>query len=159
MERIWYRECPPGRWFIIKIPPGETLGERLVEFARTAGVKQAAIVSGIGSVRDIRFRGIKTGAKLPITVPRMHRHDVEGPLELLGLTGNIFPGEDGEIDCHLHITVALSSGEVIGGHLYEAVVFATCEIVLVEFHAEGIERHRSKSGGIPTVYIKPEGRA
>jgi predicted DNA-binding protein with PD1-like motif len=154
VEGIWYKESPPGRWFIIKIPPGESLGGRLVEFARTAGVTQAVIVSGIGSVKDIRFRGIKTGAKLPITTPRMHRHDVEGPLELLGLAGNIFPSDRGEIDCHLHITGGLSSGEVIGGHLYEAAVFATCEIVLVEFLAEGIERHQSKSGGIPTVYIR-----
>jgi uncharacterized protein len=156
LKGIWYTECPPGRWFIIKIPPGESLGARLMAFAREAAVKQAAIVSGIGSVKDIRFRGIKTGAKLPITVPRMHRYDVEGPLELLGLTGNLFPNDHGELDCHLHITAALSSGEVIGGHLYEASVFATCEIVLVEFHAEGIARHQSKSGGIPTVYIRQE---
>ena len=84
------------------------------------------IISAVGSVKNVRFRGIKAGAKLPITEPRMHLHEVEGPLELLGLEGNLLPGEAGVIDCHLHILLGKSSGEVLGGHLYDAEVFATC---------------------------------
>jgi len=42
-------------------------------------------------------------------------------------------------------------------HLYEAEVFATCEIVLTELNVEGVERHVSKVGGIPTIYIDGEG--
>jgi predicted DNA-binding protein with PD1-like motif len=108
------------------------------------------VVSAVGSVQDLAFRGIKSGARLPITPPRMHLHEVPGPLELLGLAGNLLPDEQGEIDCHLHVIAARSSGEVLGGHLYDARVFASCEIVLSEIRAEGVERHLSRTGGIPT---------
>jgi uncharacterized protein len=153
MDGLWFKEVEQGRRFVIKIAPGESLQRRLVEFAQAAGVKHAVLVSAVGSVQDVKFRGIKSGAKLPITAPRIHVHEVQGPLELLGLTGNIFPDEKGEIDCHLHVLAGKSSGEVLGGHLFEARVFATCEIVLTEIHAEGLERHLSKTGGIPTVFI------
>jgi uncharacterized protein len=156
MEGFWFKEVEQGRRFVIKIAPGEPLQPHLLAFARSARVSHAVIVSGIGSVQDVKFRGIKTGAKLPITAPRIHVHEVQGPLELLGLTGNIFPDDQGGVDCHLHVMVARSSGEVLGGHLYDARVFATCEIVLSEIHAEGVERHLSKTGGISTVYIDAE---
>jgi predicted DNA-binding protein with PD1-like motif len=153
MEQIWFREVEQGRRFVIKIAPGESLQLRLVEFAHAADVKHAVVVSAVGSVVDVRFRGIKTGAKLPITPPRIHLHEVEGPLELLAVTGNLIPDERGEIDCHLHIMAGKASGEVLGGHLLDARVFATCEMVLTEILADGLERHLSKTGGIPTMFI------
>lgn len=153
MEGLWFKEVEQGRRFVIKIAPGESLQRRLAEFAQAAGVRHAIVVSAVGSVQDVTFRGIKTGAKLPITAPRVHLHQVQGPLELLGLTGNILPDEQGEIDCHLHVLAGRSSGEVLGGHLLEARVFATCEIVLTELGAEGLWRHVSKTGGVPTAFI------
>ncbi len=153
MEGLWFKEVEQGRRFVIKIAPGESLAQRLVEFAHASGVKHAVVVSAVGSLRDVRFRGIKTGARLPITPPRIHVHEVEGPLELLALTGNIFPDEKGEIDCHLHVMGGRSSGEVLGGHMLDARVFATCEIVLTEILADGLERHLSKTGGVATLFI------
>lgn len=153
MEGLWFKEVEQGRRFVIKIAPGESLQRRLVEFAQAAGVKHAVIVSAVGSIQDVTFRGIKTGAKLPLTAPRVHLHQVQGPLELLGLTGNVLPDEQGEIDCHLHVLAGRSSGEVLGGHLLDARVFATCEIVLTELAAEGLQRHLSRTGGVPTVFI------
>ncbi len=152
----WYKEWQQGRRFIIKVKPGEKIRERLIAFAKETGIKNAVIVSAVGSVVDIHFRGIKTGAKLPITVPRTHEHQVKGPLELLGLEGNLIPNEKGEVDSHLHIMLAKSSGEVIGGHMFEAEVFASCEILLTEILVEGVERHASKRGGIPTIFINEE---
>ena len=152
----WYKEWQQGRRFIIKVKPGEKIRERLIAFARETGIKNAVIVSAVGSVVNIHFRGIKTGAKRPITPPRTHEHYAEGPLELLGLEGNLIPNESGEIDSHLHIMLAKSSGEMIGGHMFEAEVFASCEIMLTEILVEGVERHASKSGGIPTIFIDEE---
>ena len=156
MSGIWYKEYQQGRRFILKIRPGERLGEQLVQFANETGLKNAVIISAVGSLKNVRFRGIKTGAKRPITEPRMQVHEVEGPLELCGLEGNLFPDETGSVDCHLHVLVAKSSGEVLGGHLFDAEVFASCEIILTEVLVEGIERHASKSGGVSTIYIDTE---
>jgi uncharacterized protein len=157
MQGMWFKQVEQGRRFVVKIAPGESVQRRLVEFAVAADVRNAVVVSAVGSVRDVRFRGIKAGAKLPITPARMHDHVVEGPLELLGLTGNVFPERDGHLDCHLHVLASRSSGEVLGGHLYEAIVFATCEIVLSEIRGEGLERHLSKAGGVRTVFIDAAG--
>ena len=156
MNGLWYKEYEQGRRFVIKLSPGERLIGRLTEFAHAAGLKNAVIVSAVGSMQNVRFRGIKTGAKLPITPPRMQLHEVEGPLELLGLEGNLFPDEQGEVDCHLHILLGKSSGELIGGHLFDAEVFASCEILLTEVLVAGIERQASKTGGVPTIFISEE---
>ena len=156
MNGAWYKEWQQGRRFILKIKPGEKLCERLVTFANEAGVKNAVISSAVGSVLNIHFRGIKTGAKRPITEPRMRQHQVEGPLELLSLEGTLISNEQGEIDSHLHIMLGKSSGEVIGGHMFDAEVFASCEMLLTEMLVDGIERHASKSGGIPTIFIEEE---
>ncbi len=153
VEHMWYKECVSERRFIIKILPGSGLVEHLHEFAKQANVKQAAIVSAVGSVKNIQLHCIKAGANLPVTEPRTQFFEITGPLELNGLQGNIFPDEDDEPNSHFHILCSRSSGEMVGGHLHEAEVFATCEIYLVEFVAAGVERHRSVSGGIDTIYI------
>ena len=156
MEGYWCKEWQQGRRFLLKIDPGEALMDRLAAFARKHDLHSGLVLSAVGSVKNARFRGIKAGARLPITPPRMHIHEEEGPLELLGLDGNFLHDEQGDIDIHLHIIVGKSSGAVLGGHLFEATVFATCELVIMEIIAEGIERHQSRRGGIPTLYIEEE---
>ncbi|TCK61907.1 PPC domain-containing DNA-binding protein [Seleniivibrio woodruffii] len=154
MQGLWYKEAKTARSFIIKILPGELIADKLVEAVKELDVQYSVIVSAVGSVTDVKFRGIKTGATLPITVPRMTVHQIAYPMELLGLNGNIFPDENGEPDCHLHIQMSKSSGEVLGGHLFNARVFASCEIMITELSADGIERHVSKSAGTPTIFIE-----
>ena|ERR1039457_4261365 len=156
MKGFWYKEYNEGRRFIIKIIPGEKLMECITTFAHKESIQYAVILSAVGSVKNVRLRGIKTGSKLPITPARVNIQELEGPLELLSLSGNIVPDEAVMLDCHLHIAVGKSSGEVVGGHLYEAQVFATCEIVLCELLVEGIERHKSKAGGVPTIFFDEE---
>jgi predicted DNA-binding protein with PD1-like motif len=131
--------------------------EQVQRFTHEVGLKHGVIVSAIGSVRALTFSDIQAGAHLPITEPRMPVHTVEGPLDLMGIEGNFVPREDGEVDLHLHILGAKSSGEVIGGHLFEAEVFATCEMVIAEYIVEGVERQRSARGGVDTLAFEDEG--
>jgi len=154
VDRLSYRECRQGRRFIIRILPGANLVDELLNFARTVGLQHGAIVSAVGSVRNVEFSDIQAGARLPITEPRMPVHRIEGPLDLLGLEGNLMPSETGAIDEHLHIFAAKSSGEVVGGHLNEAEVFATCEVILSEYIVEGVERQRSTRGGVDTLFFE-----
>ena len=154
MDKLSFRECRQGRRFIIRIEPGARLVEQLLSFARHVGLEHGAPVSAVGSVRNIEFSDIQTGASLPITQPRMPVHRLPGPLDLLGLEGNLVPDEDGRVNPHLHIFAARSSGEAIGGHLREAEVFATCEIILGEYIVEGVERQHSTRGGIDTLFFE-----
>ena len=153
---VLYKEYKQGRRFLVKILPGESLVESIKELVNKEKIQSAVILSAIGSVKNIQLKDIKSGAKLPITSARLITHEVEGPLELLGLTGNIVPGVNDQPDCHLHIMASKASGDVIGGHMFNAEVFATCEIVLVELMVEGIERQLSKTGGTPTIFFSEE---
>lgn len=154
MDKFSFRECRQGRRFIIRIEPGAKLVEELLCFARGVALRHAAIVSAVGSVRKVEFSDIQAGARLPITEPRMPVHRVDGPLDLLGLEGNLVPNETGRIDAHLHIFAAKSSGEAVGGHLIDAEVFATCEIILGEYIVEGVERQHSTHGGVDTLFFE-----
>ena len=80
----------------------------------------------------------------------------EGPFELLSLNGNLIPDANNEIDCHLHIMIGKSSCQVMGGHLTNAQVFATCEIVLIDQIMDGVERQHSKAGGTSTLHFDEE---
>ncbi len=148
-----YKEYTQGRRFLVKILPGESLVGRIADLIQVEKIQAAVVLSAIGSVKNVKLKDIKSGAKLPITPARLVTHDIEGPLELLGISGNIVPAEGEGIDCHLHIMASKASGDVVGGHMFEAEVFATCEIILVELVLDGVERHLSKEGGTPTIFF------
>jgi predicted DNA-binding protein with PD1-like motif len=154
VDKLSFREVRQGRRFMIRVLPGTRLVDELLQFARMVNLNHGAIVSAVGSVRNVDFSDIQAGARLPITEPRMPVHHVGGPLDLLGLEGNLVPDETGRVNAHLHIFAAKSSGEAIGGHLLEAEVFATCEIILGEYIVEGVERQHSTRGGIDTLFFE-----
>jgi predicted DNA-binding protein with PD1-like motif len=154
MEKLFYRECRTGRRFIIKIEPGARLAESLLKFAQAENISFTSLVSAVGSIRDVEFTGIQAGAHLPMTGPRIKTHKLEGPLELMGLEGNIAPDAERKLDAQLYIIASKSSGEVVGGRLVDAEVFATCEIVLAEYLVDGVERHHSATGGVDTLFIE-----
>ncbi len=64
------------------------------------------------------------------------------------------PSETGKVDAHLHIFAAKSSGEVIGGHLIEAEVFATCEIILSRVHRRRRRAPALDAGGVDTLFFE-----
>jgi len=156
VDKLSYREIRQGRRFMIRVLPGTRLVDELLQFARLVDLHHAAIVSAVGSVRAVEFSDIQAGARLPITGPRMPVHHVEGPLDLLGLEGNLVPNETGKVDAHLHIFAAKSSGEAVGGHLIDAEVFATCEIIISEYIVEGVERQHSTRGGVDTLFFEDQ---
>ncbi len=153
MEKLWFRECSTGRRFIIKLEPGARLIATLLEFAHSEKLSFASLVSAVGSVRNVEFTGIQAGAHLPMTGPRTKTHHLDGPLELLGLEGNIAPDAEKRLGGQFHILGAKSNGEVVGGRLVEAEVFAACEIVLAEYLVDGVERRHSVTSGVDTLYI------
>ena len=154
MEKLWYRECNTGRRFILKLEPGAHLIDALLEFARAKALPFASLVSAVGSVRDVAFTGIQAGAHLPMTEARTKTVKLDGPLELLGLQGNIAPDSEHRLAGEFQILASKSSGDVVGGRLLDAVVFATCEIVLAEYLVQGIERHHSATSGVDTIFIE-----
>ena len=58
---------------------------------------------------------------------------LEGDLEVVSIGGNINT-MNGETYVHFHISVADEQGSVFGGHLQEAVISGTGELVLTEIN-------------------------
>jgi len=57
------------------------------------------------------------------------RHQEDGQAELLSLTGNLALN-DNEPFFHVHVALGLRDGSARGGHLFEAIVRPTVELVL-----------------------------
>lgn len=109
--------------FVLKLEPGEEVTACLADFAKRHGVG-AARFSAIGVLSDVTwgFYDRELGDYRKTTV----REDVE----VLSLTGNITL-LDNRPFVHAHVSVAGYDGVARGGHLFEAHVWPTLEVMLV----------------------------
>lgn len=101
----------------IRLLPGDDLRKALETAVAARDCDAAFVVSGIGSLGDTKLR--LAGASSPATLT--------GPIEILSLAGSI--SVDGS---HLHMSIADSTGRVLGGHVaYGCTVRTTAEVLLV----------------------------
>jgi uncharacterized protein len=66
-------------------------------------------------------------------------------VELLSMIGDI-ADRDGKPEVHAHVIVAKADGTAHGGHLLEAKVRPTCEVILIESPAHLQKRMDAESG-------------
>lgn len=119
-----------ANWFL-RLETGEELPGRLAEWARDEGIHAAAVLAGIGQIREGELGFLKDG-----------RYDVArfaGPLELLTLSGSI-AWEDGVPSLHLHATAGREDHVVVGGHLIRATVGLLAEISVRQFPGRTFRR-------------------
>jgi uncharacterized protein len=127
-----------NRW-IIRIAKGEELVTTLLNFCEVNQIKLGSI-TGIGAVNNVKIGLFNTIKKQYIV------KDFSGDMEITSLIGNISIKE-GEVLLHLHINLANSEFMVFGGHLFEAYISATCEIILDEING-CIERKLDPESGL-----------
>ena len=111
-----------GDTYIVRMDPGEEILTKLKVFAEQEGVKLAS-VTALGAVKDFTVGVFDTGAK----VYKSNRF--QGVYEIVSLVGTINTMNDA-FYCHLHMCAADQEGHAFGGHLNEAVISATCELVV-----------------------------
>ena len=111
-----------GDTYIVRMDPGEEILTQLKVFAEQEGVKLAS-VTALGAVKDFTVGVFHTGAK----VYKSNRF--QGVYEIVSLVGTINTMNDA-FYCHLHMCAADQEGHAFGGHLNEAVISATCELVV-----------------------------
>jgi predicted DNA-binding protein with PD1-like motif len=71
---------------------------------------------------------------------------VREQVEVVSLVGDIAATESGEPKVHAHVVVGRSDGTALAGHLLEAHVRPTLELVLTESPAHLCRRHDPESG-------------
>ena len=111
-----------GDTYIVRMDPGEEILTQMKVFAEREGVKLAS-VTALGAVNDFTVGVFDTNAK----VYKSNRF--QGVYEIVSLVGTINTMNDA-FYCHLHMCAADQEGHAFGGHLNEAVISATCELVV-----------------------------
>ena len=106
---------------------GESLIEGLESLALTEGIREAAVISCIGSLSQLKRRNL-CGRTEGVT--EHERETINEILELVSAEGYVQPLEEGGIRVHIHIAAARSSGEIIGGHCEDATCFTGAYIYL-----------------------------
>ena len=111
-----------GDTYIVRMDPGEEILTQLKVFAEQEGVKLAS-VTALGAVKDFTVGVFDANAKV------YQSNRFQGVYEIVSLVGTINTMNDA-FYCHLHMCAADQEGHAFGGHLNEAVISATCELVV-----------------------------
>ena len=116
----------------VGLGPGELLLESLTSAAKMAGIRNGAVVSGIGTLKRLRLHHI-THCGFP---PRERFVTINKPLELDSLSGIIADGEP-----HLHFTASWADKKVWAGHLETgSEVLYLAEVAMVGVVGPGLLR-------------------
>lgn len=135
-----------GSTYIIRIDRGEEIVKVVNDICRKEKITLGSL-SGLGAVDSAKL-GLYSLEKQEYIV-----NEFEGEYEISSLLGNITT-KDGVPYVHMHMTISDITGAVMGGHLSEARVAVTCEIVIRT--AEGtIERGLDPVIGI-NLMVFPE---
>ena len=111
-----------GNTIVARIDRGEEVLEQVKAIAQAEQIKLAS-VQALGAVGEFTVGVFHTAEK------QYHANSFAGDFEIVSLVGTITT-KDGEFYAHLHISAGDTEGRVLGGHLNEAVISATCELVL-----------------------------
>ena len=110
-----------SRFLILRLDPGEDLLLSLRAAVEAQGFRNAAILSGVGSLDRYHVHVVKT-TSMP---PGNTFVQGEGPFDILTVTGLVVAGE-----VHAHITFS-NSELAMGGHLEEGCRVLTFAVVLM----------------------------
>lgn len=108
--------------YVIRLDRGEDIVTQLKELAKKEEIKLATL-SGLGACGKVTAGVFETANKT------YKSYTFEGNLEIVSLGGTITTMK-GEVYTHFHISVSDENGNVYGGHLNEAIISGTGELVL-----------------------------
>lgn len=126
------------RTFALVFETGDEAVSLLEGFAREQSLS-AASFTAIGAFSDAVLGYFDWERKEYRRIP------VEEQVEVLTLAGDVAT-KDGEPAVHAHVVVGRADGSTRGGHLLEAHVRPTLELVLVESPAHLRKSHDEESG-------------
>ena len=128
-----------GKTIVMRIDRGEEILTQLKAMALKENIKLAS-VRALGATDDFTVGVFKTAEK------KYYANHFTGDCEIVSLTGTIST-MNGEYYAHLHMSAGDEQGRVFGGHLNEAIISATCEMV-VEVIDGQVERAHDADVGL-----------
>jgi predicted DNA-binding protein with PD1-like motif len=132
----------PAKTYLLAFHAGQPVIRGLLAFARKHELV-AGHVTGIGAISDAVIGYFDPQEK---TYLRVHE---KGQHEVLSLTGNLAVYE-GAPYFHVHVALGLRDGSARGGHLFEATVRPTVELVL-NTYPKPVRRDIDSETGLPLL--------
>lgn len=123
----------------VRLDPGDEIIASLTEVARKEKI-ELAMVQGLGAVNRV-VMGVYN-----VTKQEYKANTMEGAFEMLSLTGTLDTMKE-ERYSHFHIVIGDEKGNAYGGHLNEAVISATAEIVVTKLSGK-VDRVKSDETGL-----------
>jgi predicted DNA-binding protein with PD1-like motif len=131
-----------AKTYLLEFHTGQEVMKGLLAFARKHGLV-AGHLTGIGAISDAVIGYFDPQTK---TYLRIHE---KGQAEVLSLTGNLAL-YDNEPFFHVHVALGLRDGSTRGGHLFEATVRPTVEVVLTAY-PRPVRRKIDTETGLPLL--------
>ncbi len=129
----------PQKTYVLVLETGDEAVRSVERFAVEQGLG-AAQITGIGAFSDAVLGFFDWEKKDYRKIP------VREQIEVVSFVGDVAQGPDGEPALHVHAVVSRSDGTAMGGHLLEAHVRPTLEIVLTESPKHLHKRKDPESG-------------
>ncbi len=116
---------------IVRVDPGEDILESLSSFCREAGIRQAVIMSGYGTLAAHSLHWVAHNR-----IPSENRFGKgEGGIEILSMNGLVVRGE-----AHIHVSLATEQG-AYGGHMEPGcIAYVLCEVFIAEISGDELCR-------------------
>ncbi|MFC1887392.1 PPC domain-containing DNA-binding protein [Candidatus Cloacimonadota bacterium] len=126
-------------YYFLRFEIGEEIVTELQKFCEKEKVK-LGFIQAIGAVNKAVVGFFHTGSKKYLS------NELKGDHEITSLTGTITEMNDSPY-LHLHISLADEENNVIGGHLNEAYVSVTCEMIITVLKGS-VSRFKAEALGI-----------
>ena len=106
--------------YVVRLEKNEEVVDSLKNFCEKENIKLASI-EGLGASNHV-IVGL-----YDIDLKVYHKKEFNEAFEITSLIGNVSRKDD-DVYLHLHITLADKDMKAFGGHLYECIISATCEL-------------------------------
>lgn len=146
MQSKQVHEAGGQKTYALVFDEGDEVISTLTGFAKENGLA-AASFTALGAF------GAATLGYFDMDRKEYERIPVHEQVEVLSLVGTVAPKEDGEPQVHAHVVLGTSDGTARGGHLLEARVRPTLEVVLTG-SPEHLRREVDAKTGLPLLKIR-----
>jgi hypothetical protein len=139
VDKVKYRKI--GEKIFVSLQTGDLINKSLTEISVKENISNAWI-NGIGAIDSVEV------GYMDVVNKKYQKRNFNDNYELISLIGNITI-KDGVPFVHTHITFSDTEYKVFGGHLFDAKITATGEIILTVADSK-IDRQFNENVGIHT---------
>jgi len=124
--------------FVLVFDKGDEVMAELLAFVRTEEIVSAHF-NALGAFSDVTFGFFEKERK-------DYKRINTGQVEVMSLMGNVAATEDGEPKIHAHVVIGKPDGTAHGGHLFEAHVWPTLEMILIQMPESLVRKIDDETG-------------